>query len=477
MCLQLSSIRTSSNVTSFNRTSRNLKPVSSGREVNLSVVTCEPVQDHASSVASTKSASTQPAPHFASTQPAPHSAPHPLISPRTSSPVVAMTMGANASRPSAALKTFKQFRQQLLMELAEDPILITNKIFSVGLMTLNQLHDLRMISTNRDKASTLLLHVEAKFHKEQRAFSLFVESLRSISTHMILADQMSRVYRLNLVWRKMEKFSETTLDFTLLCNSLNDQKLISDSTKEQVFKLGDHFAFCHALSKELDLLGVGAVFLDLLDAFKNTKSFRATLRDYKQQMGGVVLRSQICENGQLGAPKLGSKDSISHHSPSTSRKNDQLSTAVGQNGCKRTSAATDCVSASSTYFKDSLEDYRHHPDLLVHRNQVDLSSPGWRHNAHSPAVFLGGVGGGRNVMRVEKGIATSVALSPSSGVGVNTSSSISSINTVSTIFKILFPLNFCCSSLLINIYCSTVRAGNSSWPLAHISPFSLFGHQ
>lgn len=309
-----------------------------------------------------------------------------------------------------------------MKELAEDPILITNKSFSVGLVTRSQLYDLRAMPSDQDKAANLLVHIESSLHKEPRAFELFVGSLRSISTHVTLADAMSRVYRLHLVRRRMEKFSETDLNFTLMCNRLNDQRLISDSTKEQAFKLEDPLAFCRFLFKEMDSMGIGEVFLDLLDAFENTKSLRAILRDHK--MDGVVVGPQRNEGGRSDATDFVSLDHSTHRSPHTSGEKDTVPLAFG--GSKKRILPPEHVSTER-----SSDDYQEHLDCNFPpaKNFIATNSQRRWHESHvTPAHAAAGE-------VVPDGLtAKSVALegrAASSSVGGRASSGVSSSDSVS----------------------------------------------
>ena len=90
-----------------------------------------------------------------------------------------------------------------LAEFSLNPIMVANAVFSKGIITQEDLHALRVIATNESKAKQLVSLIEKTITEHPFKFDSFVGALRSVSTHVVMAERILSLYRFNLIWSKV----------------------------------------------------------------------------------------------------------------------------------------------------------------------------------------------------------------------------------------------------------------------------------
>ena len=159
--------------------------------------------------------------------------------------------------------------------------MLANSVYSNGIITQEDLHQLRTISSSESKASKLVSLIKDTLLQNTFKFDSFISSLRSISVSSALADKVDSAYRFNLVVHRMKKVYEDSIDVNYLAAQLNSSKLISDETQFRGVSSGSITNMCSIILAELDSRGLGEAFLSLLEAYKNTRNIAYTLKESK----------------------------------------------------------------------------------------------------------------------------------------------------------------------------------------------------
>ena len=149
----------------------------------------------------------------------------------------------------------------LTSAVSREPIMLANAVFSRGLITQEDLHQLRVISPITSQVNKLVALIGDTIMYHPFKFDAFITSLRSISAHVKLADKISFIHRLNLVSAE-----------------LNNLQLISDATRSNAAKSANYTDMCSVLLTELHEKELAEPFLSLLSAYPNAKQIAVMLR-------------------------------------------------------------------------------------------------------------------------------------------------------------------------------------------------------
>ena len=214
-------------------------------------------------------------------------------------------------------QTFQSIRSALDSELTLDPIVTANEVFYKGIITQENLHELRLVSSDKKKAEKLVSLIQDTLLEHPYKFKSLIEALRSLSTHEALANKISHLYQFNRVMSKMKKTGDELLDMNYLSAELNNSQLISDECRIKAAGAANFVDMCYVILVQLRTKGLEDAYLTLLDSFPNTKEVCATLRELypKREI------SRSAESGDI-SPKIGTSSSAieSFADRETSRK-------------------------------------------------------------------------------------------------------------------------------------------------------------
>ncbi len=239
-----------------------------------------------------------------------------------------------SSRPNTSsieFGTFKSISKLLTAEVSRDPIMLANAVFSRGIITQDDLHQLRVMSGS-SQVSKLMKLIEDTILNYPFKFDAFVEALRSISCHVKLADKIYKIHRFNLVSHKMKKVSSEEVDLNYLSAELNNSQLISDQTRFNAARSANFTDMCSVLISELQGKGLADYFLNLLASYPNTKTISTMLRrsfggDSESDSGVTSMSSsdsqknlEVLAKGQVskkpkGSPKIAETNFSTRDSP------------------------------------------------------------------------------------------------------------------------------------------------------------------
>ena len=119
------------------------------------------------------------------------------------SATVLPSKGIRSASASNELITFQSMYDDLLAEFSLNPIMLANAVFSKGIITQDDLHALRVIATNESKAKMLVFLVEKTISEYPFKFDSFVGALRSVCSHVVMAERILSLYQFNHVWSKV----------------------------------------------------------------------------------------------------------------------------------------------------------------------------------------------------------------------------------------------------------------------------------
>ncbi len=161
--------------------------------------------------------------------------------------------------------------------------MLANSLYANGLITTDNLHELRTIP-DKKRVAVLLSLIEKALTLTPHVFNSFITTLHSVRLHEVFADSLLHAYRFNIVAQRTKKVSEETLDLNYFTVELNNMKLISDVTRTDTASAPSMEAMCGVLLQQLQNYKLGTRFLDHLESFNNTRSISVNLRQLDQEI-------------------------------------------------------------------------------------------------------------------------------------------------------------------------------------------------
>lgn len=200
--------------------------------------------------------------------------------------------------PAIELHTFQSIRSTLEADFSHDPIMVANAIFSKGIITQQDLHDTRLVPSNENKARRLASLIQDTLREHPFKFESFTSALRSISSHVKLADRISHLYRFNLVSLKMRKSCNASLDMNYFSAELNNSQLISDEVRLKATTVTTLIEICSIFLAELHSKDLEEPYITLLDSYPNTESVCSDLRKVVASRSSTAAAAKTDSNAE-----------------------------------------------------------------------------------------------------------------------------------------------------------------------------------